>query len=209
MKDAWLETYTGGVIHPFNPQPDEIDIRDIAHSLSWQYRFLGHTIKPVSVATHSINCARWMSMYLKGCLGEFTAKELCRLPFLALMHDAAEAYIGDIPRPVKKHYGNVIETEEKILNAIWKAFDVEPPSEKEWSTVKLIDNFMLNGEGNLYTHNNTKWVNRDIMKNARYRYKEFDSAVEAEKEFIRLFYELGFNMHLIYKTKTYLSGFGL
>lgn len=106
--DNWITTYTGKKFHYLDPKPEEIDIRDIAHALSLKTRFSGHCITFYSVADHSIRVA------------EILPDEL---QLSGLLHDAAEAYIPDIPRPLKEHFG-LRKAEDKILKVIYNKFGV-------------------------------------------------------------------------------------
>ena len=83
----WVPTYTGKRLDPFDPQRDQIDLIDIAHALSQICRYNGHTVRHYSVAEH---CVR-----VSSCVP-------ARVCGLTLMHDAAEAYIGDMVRPIKR-----------------------------------------------------------------------------------------------------------
>jgi 5'-deoxynucleotidase YfbR-like HD superfamily hydrolase len=87
IEDAWILTYTGKKFNPFNPNPYSICIEDIAHSLSMLCRFTGHSSFFYSVAQHSVyvskNCDDCDSLY-------------------GLMHDATEAFMQDIPSPLKR-----------------------------------------------------------------------------------------------------------
>lgn len=87
-RGGWIQTFTGVHFYPLDPRPCEILIEDIAHALSMQCRYSGHVNRFYSVAEHSIRVA------------ELVPREL-RL--LALMHDAAEAYLVDLPRPLKRY----------------------------------------------------------------------------------------------------------
>lgn len=82
----WIQTYTGKSFWPLDPRPEDVCIEDIAHSHSCMARFLGHARLFYSVAQHS--CA----------VSEIVEP---RFALLGLMHDAAEAYVGDWPRPLK------------------------------------------------------------------------------------------------------------
>ena len=82
-----MQTFTGRLFDPFNPDPALIDLRDIAHALGNICRFGGHSRRYYSVAEHSILVASLVP-------------EPLRLP--ALLHDAAEAYLGDIITPIKR-----------------------------------------------------------------------------------------------------------
>ncbi len=83
----WIRTYTGRAFWPLDARPEDLDIVDIAHSLSMQCRFTGHVRQFYSVAEHSIRVA-------------------CLMPpagmLEGLLHDATEAYLVDVPRPVKR-----------------------------------------------------------------------------------------------------------
>ena len=91
MSKDWIQTYTGRKFSLINPKPEDVDIIDIAYSLSRQCRFNGHTLFFYSVAQHS-------------CLvSQNVSKENEKW---GLLHDAAEAYIGDIVRPLKSLLGD-------------------------------------------------------------------------------------------------------
>lgn len=83
----WIQTYCGGFCFPLDPRPEEIEITDIAHALSLKCRFSGHTKTLMSVAQHSILVAQHVPPH----------------EFWGLMHDSSEAYLPDVPRPLKHH----------------------------------------------------------------------------------------------------------
>jgi hypothetical protein len=85
-KEGWIVTYTGRRFYPLDPNPQDIDILDIAHALSNTCRFTGHTKEFYSVAQHS---------YLVSLI---LGKEQA---LAGLLHDASEAYLCDISTPVK------------------------------------------------------------------------------------------------------------
>lgn len=86
-KGRWIQTYSGVAYYPADPRVDDVRLVDIAHALSHQCRFSGHTDRFYSVAEHSV--------YVSQCVPPEHA-------LVALMHDAPEAYIGDMTRPVKE-----------------------------------------------------------------------------------------------------------
>lgn len=86
-RGLYMHTYTGKKYFPCDPRPEEVCIEDIAHHLSLQNRFAGATTTAVSVAEHSLFCSQI----------EGTPEEQLD----ALMHDAAEAYLQDMIRPIK------------------------------------------------------------------------------------------------------------
>lgn len=87
-KGNWMLTVSGKAYWPMDPREEEVDIEDIAHALSMQCRYTGHTIRFYSVAEHSL--------YVSYLVPQHLALE-------GLLHDAAEAYVGDLNRPVKIH----------------------------------------------------------------------------------------------------------
>lgn len=89
-----LETYSGQFVDYDDPDPATISIYDIAHALSQVSRFGGHTKHFYSVAEHSILVSRLLD---KSAHGAFR--------LAALLHDAHEAYLGDIPTPLKNALG--------------------------------------------------------------------------------------------------------
>ena len=123
----WQQTYTGKQFWPLDPWPEEIDIIDIAWSLSHQCRFLGHTSRFYSVAEHSVIVSRYCSQY----------------PLEGLLHDSAEAYLSDIPRPLKPYLNGFREIEDNLLLAIFKKYGLSRPVPRE---VKRVDISILKDE---------------------------------------------------------------
>ena len=121
----WIQTYTGVCFYPLDPRPEDVRIEDIAHSLSMQCRFNGHCKWFYSVAEHSCNVSRMVppEHALQG-----------------LMHDAAEAYLCDIPKPIKNDIPSYKIYEAKVEMAIAQKFDLRYPWNQE---VKKADNRML------------------------------------------------------------------
>lgn len=103
----WLSTYTGKKIHYLDPQPEEIDIRDIAHALALTCRFGGHCNQFYSVAEHSVRVAIEVDRDHK---------------LLALLHDAHEAYLHDVPRPIKQDIMGYSKIAGGLQRAINKKF---------------------------------------------------------------------------------------
>lgn len=135
----WIATYTGKWIEPLNPDPSAIDIKDIAHSLALQCRFTGHTSKFYSTAQHSYYVSKLVPV-------EFA--------LWGLLHDASEAYVSDIARPVKHakaEFGEIYRAvEETLAKAVTERFGLSWPEPEE---VKVADKKMLRAE------------QRDLMKN--------------------------------------------
>jgi uncharacterized protein len=112
----FMQTYTGGIFYPMDPDPEEVHILDIAHSLSMQCRYAGHSLRFYSVAEHCVLLAR-------------KAQELQHMKRTVanlLLHDAAEAYLVDVPRPIKPFLVGYPEMERKVDAAIRAHFGLEP-----------------------------------------------------------------------------------
>lgn len=105
----WMQTYTGKQFFPRAPEADKIDIEDIAHALSNLCRFCGHSQFYYSVAQHSVLVSKIVDK---------------SIALESLMHDAAEAYTGDLIRPIKKSVLDWNELEDDILRAICQKFNL-------------------------------------------------------------------------------------
>lgn len=128
---AWIQTYSNKRFNILNPQPKEICIEDVAHALSMQCRFTGHTRFHYSVAQHS---------YYASLIAATAFR------FEALMHDASEAYICDMNRPMKQYTkaGAAYREVEKVIEeAIARKFLLPDTMSAE---VKRVDNMLLYAE---------------------------------------------------------------
>jgi uncharacterized protein len=108
----WIQTFLGGMFFPMDPRADEIDIEDIAHSLSMQCRFCGHCTDFYSVAEHSVLIAHWLLTY--GAPNH--------IALWGLLHDATEAYLTDVPRPVKPFLVEYRPAELRLQRAVAERF---------------------------------------------------------------------------------------
>lgn len=111
MKDAWILTFTGRRFYPFSPRSEDVCLEDIAHALSMKCRYQGHTRWFYSVAEHSVGVM----------LGAKQAGAQLPEQLQALLHDAAEAYLPDVPSPVKPHLNGFKEVELRVEDAIAEA----------------------------------------------------------------------------------------
>ena len=107
---VWIQTYTGEAFTPLAPKTQTIHILDIAHALSMICRFNGHCRKFYSVAEH---CVR---------MSEEIAPSVA---IHAIMHDAAEAYISDVARPIKPLLGGYKGIEKGIMDAVNLRFGLQ------------------------------------------------------------------------------------
>lgn len=125
----WIQTYTGRMFYILDPQTSNICIEDIAHSLSMKCRFNGHCDKFYSVSEHSILVSKYVP-------SEYA--------MWGLLHDAAEAYLPDVPRPIKPHLTEFKNIENNIMLAVIEKFSLNPI--KQPSIVKRIDSAILANE---------------------------------------------------------------
>lgn len=131
----WLQTVSGRAFYPLDPRPEDIDIGDIAHALSQVCRFGGHCLRAYSVAEHSVRVAQAIRDYG----GSHDTQ------FEGLLHDAAEAYIGDVIWPLKQaeELGGYKRIERAIEHAIADRFGL--PRRKS-PIVKHFDLVLLSTE---------------------------------------------------------------
>lgn len=125
----FMRTRSGKNVDPLDLKPEDICIEDIAHALSNLCRFGGHCEVFYSVAEHSIRVADIVPPAYK---------------LQALLHDATEAYLGDMIRPLKYRMPMYIDAERAVWQAIAKRFSIQPILH---SSVKEADEVMLHTEG--------------------------------------------------------------
>lgn len=143
MDHAYIGTFTNKKFHFMNPSVEEVCIQDIAQALSMNCRYSGHVKEFYSVAEHCVLIADYV-FYLTGCEKE---------AFCALMHDASEAYLTDIPRPMKPHLTNYKEIEAKAEAVIQEAFSCSPMTK----LVKHIDTHICGTEAKQLFHTTPAW----------------------------------------------------
>ncbi|WP_080662516.1 HNH endonuclease [Sinorhizobium meliloti] len=130
----WMQTYTGRKFWPMDPRADEVFIEDIAHSLSLQCRYAGHCLRFYSVAEHSVHLARhlrWQGV---------------DVALWALLHDASETYLVDVPRPVKPHLAGYKDAEAKVMAAVCERFGLaaEMPKQVHDADNRIIGDELVN-----------------------------------------------------------------
>jgi hypothetical protein len=117
-----IDTRSGETIAPLDPDPAAINIQDIAHGLSNVGRFAGQGEEFYSVARHSVH----VSHEVRARGGSEAAQRW------ALLHDASEAYLSDVPGPVKQGLPGYKHAERRLDSAIRDALDIDPtPDEME------------------------------------------------------------------------------
>lgn len=150
-------TYTGTSINISDIQPEDIHLIDIAHSLSMQCRFGGHCSTFYSVAQHSM----WVAEH---CPEE--------LKLDGLLHDASEAYLVDIPKPVKRQLPDYQKLEDSVMKAIADRFNIQYPFHPD---VKRVDGEALQYEWD-------KYMVEDTL--------DFENPFEVRAKFVTLFHKL-------------------
>jgi|SRR5665647_1996660 len=142
----WMHTFTGKKFYPMNPRAEDICIEDIAHSLGLQCRYNGHVKEFYSVAEHCVLMSRAVSY---------------DNALWALLHDATEAYVGDMIRPLKKFMPKYVTAEDRVMAAICERFGLTRltmPKE-----VNDADNRILLTERNaLMVKTDHKWAVDDL-----------------------------------------------
>jgi len=111
-----IVTISGRVLDCNNPHPDDILASDIAHHLEQTMRWRGATSRPLTVAEHSLYVAMVVSR---------------ENMLVALLHDASEAYLADLPSPVKRHCASYRSIEAVVLGAILEKFNLPPTLPEE------------------------------------------------------------------------------
>jgi hypothetical protein len=107
----WIQTHTGRAFDLMYPTPEMVSLEDIAHALSHLCRYTGHSRRFYSVAEHSIECMHHAPAHIM--------RE-------ALMHDATEAYVGDMAAPLKALIPAYQAIEARVRHAIALRFDLAP-----------------------------------------------------------------------------------
>ena len=130
-----MNTYNKKIFDPWHMTTNDVDIRDIAHALSLLCRGCGHVKFFYSVGLHCLNCAN------EAISRQYEPK----IQLACLLHDASEAYISDIIRPVKSKLLEYQQLENKIINTIYEHFNLQLNTE-DLKKVKAIDDDMLKNE---------------------------------------------------------------
>lgn len=168
--EPYMEVYDGSQFTVGSVEENEYRINTIAHSLSNICRYGGHSKKFYSVAEHSII----MADHVYDTTGDKV------LAYEALMHDAAEAYMGDIPRPLKYRLPDYLDTLAKVEKSIAEKFNFPYPTSK---SIKELDARMIKTErkqvmrpsGNKWFHDSLEPLNIRV---------HFQTPVEAKECFL-------------------------
>jgi len=171
MENNWIQTYCGIEFYPLNPRSKDIAIEDIAHALSNQCRFAGHCDRFYSVCQHSVLVSRL-------CLPQNK--------LWGLLHDASEAYLVDLPSPLKqsKEFLAYSKAEKKLMNVICEKYGLQKEMPLD---VKEADYRLLLTERNcLMSKSPREWFLDGQVKPYDFEIKPW-SPKAAYKEFMRTF----------------------
>ena len=146
----YIQTLSGRRVNPFDASPEDIDPADIATALSNLCRFGGHSSAFYSVAQHSVIVSD-----LLAATGASPDAVMA-----ALLHDAAEAYLGDLPHPLKhrSELGAHFKAAEKNLEAVIERRFVLPDAA---ARIKAIDRALLATERRTFSRVAWNWPELD------------------------------------------------
>lgn len=131
-----IMTHSKIMFDPFCPKAEDIRIRDIAHALSLLCRANGHFPHFYSVGQHSLLCMR-----------EAEARGYSRRVQLGcLLHDASEAYLSDVTRPIKPLLTAYLEVEKSLQGLIFEKWITPALTEEEQTLIREIDDAVLHYE---------------------------------------------------------------
>ncbi|MFZ4874636.1 phosphohydrolase [Janthinobacterium sp. Mn2066] len=140
----YVSTYSGNRFYPLRPHIDKVAIEDIAHGLAYQCRFNGQTQVFYSVAQHSLIVAQLVPP---------------RLKLAALLHDAAEAYLGDMVKPLKVLLPEFAALEDKVSAIIAATYELDF---SDYGPIKHADLIALATEKrDLMPHSVERWAYLD------------------------------------------------
>lgn len=182
-KDVVLLT-NGGTIHPLAPKMNEINIHDIATALSYNCRYNGHCNTFYSVASHSIAVSKELKR-----LGYSP-----RIQLIGLLHDASEAYICDIPRPIKPFLTNYEIIEKNLQDLIYLKFLGSFCTKNEQEIIHKSDIDIYYKECELFINNND-FVGEYTIDINTIKPEAEEPSITKEK-FIEQFYRLKNNIIL-------------
>jgi 5'-deoxynucleotidase YfbR-like HD superfamily hydrolase len=181
---ATLETVSGRKIDVSNPNPADIVIEDIAWALSRMPRFSGHSIPytPYSVAQHCIQVAEDLKDYGPD------------IQLYGLLHDAAEAYINDLPSPVKhipEIHAVIKKLEDRLMDVIYTALKIAPPTEEQEALVKIADKTQQAIEAYNFMYSRGKdWNLPEVSFEKLQEFREPMTSIDSYHKFLSYFQDL-------------------
>lgn len=131
-----IDTYTGIRFEFADPTPEDIRGRDIANGLAYTCRFVGQGTEFYSVARHSLNVARHLE-----ATGASPAVQA-----YGLLHDASEAYLGDVPGTLKPQLTEYKSVERRVMEAVWEWAGLGTPTDRHRQRVRAVDKAVFEHE---------------------------------------------------------------
>ena len=175
-----IETFTGRTFNVFDPAMPDIRVEDLAHALANQCRFSGHVRYHYSVAEHCVRVAELLARR------RFSPT----VQLWGLIHDASEAYLVDLPSPIKRSdhaIGEAYKTIERgLMTAICRRFSLP---EDEPAAVRLADADMLATEVRDLMHGERPYWGKLEGRPVSERIRPWSPAV-AEGEYLRAYQAL-------------------
>jgi uncharacterized protein len=190
-KGNWSQTFSGIQFWPLDPRPEEILLADVAHHLSLQTRYGGACRFHYSVAQHCVLAARNVSI-MTGNREAWTGQERA-LRAMALLHDHAEAYLVDVPRPVKVCLSEYDAIEANLAHAGSVRFGLPLEKMSPW-VIEADERMLYTEKRDLLSESPAPWVDLIGAKEMPppYNFKiEKWSPEQAEEEFLAMAEELG------------------
>lgn len=141
---SWVGAYLGSKIDLDDPRPEQFTLEEIARGLASMPRFAGQTEHHYSVAQHSLLVEKMV------CAESYVVA----LQRAALLHDASEAYMGDVPTPVKQRCPEYLAIEDRVMRAVAQRFDFDWPM---YAAVKRADDRVVHIEKRLLQPRGPRW----------------------------------------------------
>ena len=168
----YVSTFSGNRFYPLRPHIDRVAIEDIAHGLAYQCRFNGQTKTFYSIAQHSLIVASLVPPPLR---------------LAALLHDAAEAYLGDMVKPLKVLMPEFAALEDRVTAIIAATYGIDF---SDYAPIKRADLIALATEKrDLMPHSAERWAYLDGIAPLPGIIVAMDPGV-AKQSFLQRFHEL-------------------
>lgn len=182
----WIQTYSIGQFWPLDPRPEEVRIVDIGHALSMLCRFTGHVREFYSVAEHSVRVSIEAERRAHAAgLGRDEAENVARW---GLPHDASEAYLVDLARPVKRmpEMQPYRSAEARLMRVIAERFHLAGP---EPEIVREVDSVLLFTEArDLFRSVHPEWTwHAEPLSERINPWCPTEAREEFRRRFVRLF----------------------
>lgn len=183
-KGDWVCTASGIAFYPLDPRPEDVVIEDIAHALAAKGRFGGATRYFYSVAEHSyrVALAVWAAYPKRSRVAARTAATAA---LGGLLHDGSEAYLVDLPRPIKHMFSAYLEVEASVQAVVEARFNLDLTPEMRERIAHFDDVLLATERRDLMPKTKEAWVLP--WKPLRERIRLTSHPEVARREFLSLF----------------------